>query len=215
MSTAADATDDSKSNERGAKPELAVPELELPEGSAVGTIMATRPLSCLTAIGCAMLCIAAAGQIWAPLQFDGSISGFTPRGTPVATRVNTGLLIQKALEDKTIQGYPHADCDTPPVEMWLAVCGGDTSSALKGATASLGLTPKLIGNTVASLSTSCNPICMRAVAPWARECRAHASASGAGGGHTLAEAVGAAILKKLPVRLANSRSCPAHMCRHS
>ena len=136
---------------------------EIPASSAIGRQLATHPLYTLGAVFLCMVGFVFMGQVSEPLQFDASVDGFTPRGTPIATRINAGILIQTGFEEKTLLGYPLADCAKPPVEMWLAVCGGSAASG------ELSLTG--IGDLVASLSTSCNPICMQAVAPWSRECR--------------------------------------------
>ena len=115
-------------------------------------LSSSRCLSCPQAV---------VGQVATPLEFDASVDGFTPRGTPIATRINTGILVQQAMGDGTLRGYPLADCALPPVEMWLAICGGAPS----------GLSLSGVGRLVASLFNECNPMCMQAVAPWSRECR--------------------------------------------
>eukprot|EP01050_Picozoa_sp_SAG11_P011551 SAG11_NODE_1231_length_5456_cov_3.733246_2_plen_295_part_00 len=173
----------------------------MPESSAFARHIAARPLRAMGATGFAMLLFTAVGQLAVPLQFDASVDGFTPRGTPMATRINTGLLIQKGIDEKTLRGFPLADCAHPPIELWLVLCGGGRTGASRASTSASaggGGAPSFakLGDMVASLAgAGCGPICAQAVAPWSRECAER-------DGSTEAEqsrVVAAAILEKLSV----------------
>jgi len=177
-------------------------ELEQPEqlqhppppaaAAAVGRVLATRPLHALAAAGALMLAFSAAGPLVEPLQFDASVKGFSPRGTPMAERINTGILLQRGYGDETLRGFPFADCAAPPVELWLALCGSqaggavDTSSLLGAASAVRELLERLSGE--------CSPICVLSVAPWYRECRERQGLTQA----ELAGVVADAITERLP-----------------
>ena len=64
------------------------------------------------------------------------VDGFTPRGTPMATRINTGINMQEAVVDKHLSSYPLASCQDPPVQLWMAVCssGNAKTAAIPGTT---------------------------------------------------------------------------------
>eukprot|EP01047_Picozoa_sp_COSAG01_P014506 COSAG01_NODE_708_length_14125_cov_3.872745_6_plen_325_part_00 len=175
---------------------------------ASGRIVAAHPCCSLATIGLAMVALVALGQAVTPLQFDSSVDGFAPRGTPVATRLNTGFLLQGAMEadkkglgadslpDGLLRGYPLADCDEPPVEVWMALCSdgagpvpGGGGGAVAAAASAAG-----ISRLVSSLSSSCNPICRAAVAPWARECRERLGWPN----NALMDVVATTVLSKLP-----------------
>ena len=145
----------------------------------------------LAAAGALMLAFSAAGPLVEPLQFDASVKGFSPRGTPMAERINTGILLQRGYGDETLRGFPFADCAAPPVELWLALCGSqaggavDTSSLLGAASAVRELLERLSGE--------CSP---SACCPWRR-----GTASAASGRLTQVELAGVvadAITERLP-----------------
>lgn len=158
----------------------------------VGSLLARRPCTALAWTGGAMLFVGLLGPALAPLQFDASVKGFAPRGTPMALRINTGIQLQAGFADQTLQGFPDADCSAPPVELWLALCGSqaagnaDTSTVFGAAT--------VLGDLLARLAGECSPICMTTVAPWYRECTEQ-TRLGLG---DLAGIVADAIMDKLP-----------------
>ena len=158
----------------------------------VGSLLARRPCTALAWTGGAMLFVGLLGPALAPLQFDASVKGFAPRGTPMALRINTGIQLQAGFADQTLQGFPDADCSAPPVELWLALCGSqaagnaDTSTVF-GAAA-------VLGDLLEHLAGECSPICMTTVAPWYRECTEQ-TRLGLG---DLAGIVADAIMDKLP-----------------
>jgi hypothetical protein len=137
----------------------------------MGSLLAQRPGATLAGAGAVMFFVALLGPALAPLQFDASVKGFTPRGTPMAMRINTGILLQAGLADKTLQGFPDADCSAPPVELWLALCGSQEASNVDMSTV-FGAAA-VVGELLARLAGECSPICMTTVAPWYRECREH------------------------------------------
>ena len=139
-----------------------------------------------------MLFVALLGPVLVPMKFDASVKGFTPRGTPMAIRINTGILLQAGLADQTLQGFPDADCASPPVELWLALCGSQASgdvdtSTVFGAAAA-------VGDLLERLAGECSPICMTTVTPWYRECREQTGLSI----EALADVVADTITAKLP-----------------
>jgi hypothetical protein len=175
---------------------------------ASGRIVAAHPCCSLATVGLAMVALVVLGQAVTPLQFDSSVDGFAPRGTPVATRLNTGFLLQGAMEadkkglgadslpDGLLRGYPLADCDEPPVEVWMALCSDGTGPVPGGGGGAVAAAASAAGisRLVTSLSSSCNPICRAAVAPWARECRERLGWPN----DALMDVVATTVLSKLP-----------------
>ena len=159
--------------------------------SSVGKRLAAAPCVSLASAGGLMLFVALLGPTVAPLQFDASVNGFVPRGTPMALRINTGIMLQKGLSDDTLHGFPAADCGSPPVELWLALCGSQASDDVD--TSTIFAPAAAVGGLLERLSGKCSPICMATVAPWYRECREQQPLD------ELADVVSSVITEKLPV----------------
>jgi hypothetical protein len=174
---------------------------------AVAEQLATRPLRVLGLAGATMLALSAWGMLVEPITMDASVDGFLPRGTPVAVAVNTGILLQQGLAEKTLRQYPLPDCAAPPLELWLALC---TETDMGASHAGGGA--RAISGFLQALPGRCSLLCAQALVPWVRECTV-GSARGAAAvdaASAIAAAVGKLLgpwgLQSLQALLAASRA---------